>query len=60
MISTTRLQPSGAIEVSALVRDTKTCEVWYERQAYYGYHSQDCKKLYRQHLRDSNLMLVEV
>lgn len=60
MIYSNRIQHSGAIEVSAMVRDTKTREVWRESQVYYDYHSHDCKRMYRQHLIDSGLMLVEV
>lgn len=59
MIYASRIQHSGAIEVSAMVRDTKTRDVWRESRVYYGYHSQDCKKLYRQHLVDSGFMLVD-
>jgi len=60
MLSTNKLHPSGALEVSAMVRDTKTHEVWLERRQYYGYTKAEAKERYRQHLRDSNLFLVGV
>lgn len=60
MIYASRIPHSGAIEVSAMVRDTKTREVWRESRVYYGYRTNDCKKMYRQHLIDSGFMLVEV
>lgn len=58
MITVSTIYPSGTLEVSALVKDTVTREVWYERRAFYGYGKAESRKLFRAHLVDSRYVLV--
>ena len=58
MITTRKIHPSGALEISAHVRDTVLGGSWYERQVYYGYSNAEAKRRYREHLVASRYMLV--
>ena len=58
MITATKIHPSGALEVSAHVRDTVLGGSWYERQVYYGYNKAEAMRKYRQHLIESRYVLV--
>lgn len=57
MITVTKIHPSGALEVSAHIRDVTWCS-WYERQVYYGYNKAEALRKYREHLRDYQYVLV--
>jgi hypothetical protein len=58
MITIRKVHPSGALEVSALVRQFPSREVWLERRAYYDYTKQEARKLFIQHLTANHLALV--
>lgn len=58
MITIRKVHPSGALEVSALVRQFPSREVWLERRAYYDYTKQEARKLFIQHLNANHLALV--
>ena len=58
MITVNKIHPSGALEISAHVRDTVLGGSWYERQVYYGYNNADAKRRYREHLRENRYVLV--
>jgi hypothetical protein len=57
MITARKIHPSGALEVSAHVRDVTWCS-WYERQTYYGYNKAEAMRRYREHLREHQYVLV--
>ena len=58
MITASKIHPSGALEISAHVRDTVLGGSWYERQVYYGYSKADAMRRYRQHLVANRYALV--
>lgn len=58
MITVSKIHPSGALEISAHVRDTVLGGSWYERQVYYGYNKTEAKRRYREHLIEKRYALV--
>lgn len=58
MITARKIHPSGALEISAHVRDTVLGGSWYERQVYYGYNNAEAKRRYREHLINNHYVLV--
>jgi hypothetical protein len=58
MIIVRELFPSGALEVSAMVRDTKLWMTYVERQTYYGYSKNEARKSFIVHLNESKLVQV--
>jgi hypothetical protein len=58
MITVRRLPHNGALELTAMVRDTATWGVWLEHTMYYGYNKTEAKKLFRQHLAEKRYVLV--
>jgi hypothetical protein len=58
MITARKIHPSGALEVSAHVRDTVLGGSWYERQVYYQYSKAEAMRKYREHLRNNQYVLV--
>jgi hypothetical protein len=58
MITTRKIHPSGALEISAHVRDTVLGGSWYERQVYYDYTKIEAMRRYRQHLVANRYVLV--
>lgn len=58
MITARKIYPSGALEISAHVRDTVLGGSWYERQVYYQYNKAEAMRKYREHLVANRYMLV--
>ena len=58
MIIVSKIHPSGALEVSAMVRDLRLYGVYLERQTYYGYSKQEARKQFIIHLNANHLALV--
>lgn len=58
MITVRKVHPSGALELSAMVRQFPSREVWLERRAYYDYTKQEARKLFIQYLNDNKMSLV--
>lgn len=58
MITATKIHPSGALEISAYVRDTVLGDSWYERQTYYQYSKAEAMRKFREHLIESRYALV--
>jgi len=46
------------LEVSAMVRDIKSGEVWLERQTYQGTDVNSAKRMFRQHTIENGYVLV--
>jgi hypothetical protein len=46
------------LEVTAMVRDIKSGEVWLERQTYQGTDVNSAKKMFREHLIENGFVLV--
>ena len=58
MITVRTLPHNGALEVSAMVRDTTDWSVWIEWNIYYGYNKADAKRKFREHLIEKHYVLV--
>jgi hypothetical protein len=58
MITVRRLPHNGALELSAMVRDTAGWGVWLEHTIYYGYDKAEAKRRFREHLREKHYVLV--
>lgn len=58
MITVRRLPHNGALELSAMVRDTAGWGVWLEHTTYYGYDKAEAKRRFREHLREKHYVLV--
>lgn len=58
MITVRKLFPSGAYEVSAMVRDLVLYTAYVERQTYYGYDKNTARREFIKHLQESKLALV--
>ena len=58
MVSVRQLHPSGAWEVYALVRDTRTYEVFLESVTYQGYDKSEARKKFVIYLGENHLVLV--
>lgn len=58
MITARKIYPSGALELSAHVRDTIGGGSFYERQVYYDYNKTEAMRRYRQHLVANHYILV--
>lgn len=58
MITVRRLPHNGALELSAMVRDTAGWGVWLEHTTYYGYNKTEAKRRFREHLIESRYVLV--
>lgn len=58
MITAHKIPHSGALELSAMVRDTLGGGAWYERRVYYGYNLTEAKRKYREHLIQNHYVLV--
>jgi hypothetical protein len=59
MITTERVAHSGALVLSALVRDSLTPFNWYETQTFYGYGVREARALFREHLTSNGMKLVK-
>ena len=59
MITTERIAHSGALVLSALVRDSLTPFAWYESQTFYGYGVREAQALFREYLASSGMRLVK-
>lgn len=58
MIRTRLMHPSGAWEVYALVRDTRTYEVFLHSESYYGYDKTEARKAFVISMTQNHLVLV--
>jgi hypothetical protein len=58
MITVRTIPHSGALEISAHIRDIALGGSWYERQVYYGYNKTEAKRKYREHLNEKHYVLV--
>ncbi len=58
MITVRRLPHNGALELSAMVRDTAGWGVWLEHTTYYGYNKTEAKRRFREHLIEKHYVLV--
>ena len=58
MITVRRLPHNGALELSAMVRDTAGWGVWLEHTTYYGYDKTEAKRRFREHLIHNHYVLV--
>jgi hypothetical protein len=58
MIIVRELFPSGALEVSAMVKDMNLWMTYVERQTYYGYTKNEARKSFIVHLNESKLVQV--
>ena len=58
MITVRTIPHSGALELSAMVRDTTGWGVWLEHTTYYGYNKAEAKRRFREHLREKHYVLV--
>jgi hypothetical protein len=58
MIIVRELFPSGALEVSAMVKDMNLWMTYVERQTYYGYTKNEARKSFIVHLKESKLVQV--
>lgn len=58
MITVRKVFPSGALELSAMVRDLTLYTVYLERKVYFGYDRNSARKEFIKHLDKSKLVLV--
>lgn len=58
MITIRTIPHSGALELSAMVRDTAGWGVWLEHTTYYGYNKTEAKRRFREHLIEKHYVLV--
>jgi hypothetical protein len=58
MITVRKIHPSGALEVSSMVRNTVLWGTYVERQTYYGYTKNEARKSFLIHLSKSKLVQV--
>ena len=58
MITARTIPHNGALELSAMVRDTAGWGVWYESQVYYGYNKTEAKRKFREYLIEKHYVLV--
>ena len=58
MITARTLPHNGAIEVTAMVRDTTGWGVWLEWNVYYGYNKTQAKRMFREYMIEKGYVLV--
>lgn len=58
MITIRQMHPSGGWSASALVRDTKTHEVFLHTERYYDYGKSEVRKLFIASLMAKHLVMV--